>query len=183
MKIPRNLMLLGALLVVTASLSAQTAPPATPAQPAPPPAPRSLPPESRQFDFWLGEWDVTTPDGKPAGSSKIELIANRAGLLENWTGSGGYTGKSLNAYNAARKQWQQYWIGTGGGVLELAGGLVEGNMVLVGEHEVRGQHLLERITWTPHADGSVRQHWEQSTDGGKTWTDAFDGLYCRKPQP
>ena len=45
-----------------------------------------LPPESRQFDFWIGEWDVTTPDGKPAGSSRIERIANGAGLLENWSG-------------------------------------------------------------------------------------------------
>ncbi len=165
------LMLSGALFSLAAGLSAQ---PATP-----PP----LPSESRQFDFWIGEWDVTTPDGKPAGSSKIELIANRAGLLENWSGKGGYTGKSLNAYNAAKKQWQQYWVGTGGGVLELAGGLVAGSMVLVGEHEVTGKPLVEKITWTPNPDGSVRQHWEQSADGGKTWTDAFDGLYRRKPQP
>jgi hypothetical protein len=154
---------------------AQTAPP-TPAAPAQP----ALPPESRQFDFWLGEWDVTTPDGKPAGESRIESMANGAGLLENWTGAGNFLGKSLNAYNVAKKQWQQFWVGTGGGVLELAGGLMDGNMVLVGEHDVRGQHLTEKITWTPNADGSVRQHWEQSTDGGKTWTDAFDGLYRRK---
>ena len=24
-------------------------------------------PEYHQFDFWLGDWEVTTPDGKPAG--------------------------------------------------------------------------------------------------------------------
>ena len=179
MKTDQTLALLGALFVMTASLSAQNVPSA---QPAPPPAPRPLPAEARQIDFWLGEWEVTTPDGKPAGSSKIELIANRAGLLENWTGKGGYTGKSLNAYNAARKQWQQYWVGTGGGVLELAGGLVDGNMVLMGEHDVGGKPTVEKITWTPNADGSVRQHWEQSTDGGKTWTDAFDGLYRRKKE-
>ena len=179
MKTAQTLALLGALLVMTASLSAQNVPSA---QPAPPPAPRPLLPESRQFDFWIGEWDVTTPDGKPAGSSKIELIANRAGLLENWTGNGGYTGKSLNAYNGAKKQWKQYWVGTGGGVLELAGGLVDGNMVLMGEHDVSGKPTVEKITWTPNADGSVRQHWEQSTDGGKSWTDAFDGLYRRKKE-
>ena len=142
-----------------------------------------LPPESRQFDFWIGEWDVATPDGKPAGSSRIERIANGAGLLENWTGypaPAGGNGKSLNAYNQAKKQWQQFWVGSGGGVLELAGGLVDGHMVLAGEHDVRGRHLTEKITWTPNANGSVRQHWEQSTDGGKTWTTAFDGLYRKK---
>jgi len=171
MKISNSPWLLGGWLALAVGLSAQ--------QPVPPP----LPPESRQFDFWVGEWEVTTPDGKPAGSSRIELIAGGAGLLENWTGypapTGG-SGKSLNAYNPGRKQWQQYWVGSGGGVLELAGGLVGRDMVLTGEHTVSGQGLTEKITWTPNADGSVRQHWEQSKDGGKTWTDAFDGLYRKK---
>lgn len=140
----------------------------------------ALPPESRQFDFWLGEWDVTNPAGKAAGRSRIEAIAGGAGLLETWTGATGYSGRSLNAWNAARKQWQQFWVGSDGGVLELNGGLVDGRMVLTGEHNVRGRHLIERITWTPNADGSVRQHWEQSADAGKTWTTAFDGLYRKK---
>jgi hypothetical protein len=31
--------------------------------------------ENRQFDFWIGEWDVvSTTSGTPAGNSKIELI-------------------------------------------------------------------------------------------------------------
>ena len=158
-------------LSLTAFAVAQTAP-----QPA-------LPPESRQFDFWVGDWEVTTPDGKPAGTNKIEPVSNGAGLLENWQGdgqTGGGSGKSLNTYNAGKKQWQQFWVGSGGGVLELAGGMVDGRMVLKGEHEVRGQRTLERITWTPGADGSVRQLWDQSTDGGKTWQVVFDGTYRRK---
>lgn len=158
--------LLGLLLLIVLPAPAQTPRPA-------------LPPESRQFDFWLGEWDVTNAAGKLAGTSKIESIA-AAGLLESWTGATGYTGRSLNAWNAAKKQWQQYWVGSDGGVLELSGGLVDGRMVLAGEHGVKGGRRLERITWTPNADGTVRQHWEQSADGGKTWTTAFDGLYRRR---
>jgi hypothetical protein len=161
--------LTGLLALLALNLPAQT----------PPPAP-SLPPEARQFDFWVGEWTVTNPTGKHAGNSRIESVAGGAGVLENWTGAAGYTGRSLNAWNAAKKQWQQYWVGSGGGVLELTGGLVDGRMVLSAEREVRGQRRTERITWTPNADGTVRQHWEQSTDGGKTWSTAFDGLYRRK---
>ena len=26
----------------------------------------------RQFDFWLGEWQVRTPDGKLVGTNRIE---------------------------------------------------------------------------------------------------------------
>jgi len=157
---------IGFLAFSTASLLAQKAPP-------PPPA------ASHDFDFWLGEWNVTTSDGKPAGTSRIESIASGWGLLENWTGTGGGSGKSLNSYNTARQQWQQYWVGSGG-VLELAGGMVDGKMVLSGSHQVGGKDVVERITWTPNADGTVRQFWEQSKDGGKTWGVAFDGLYRRK---
>ena len=28
-------------------------------------------PQHRQFDFWLGDWDVTKPDGKAAGHNRI----------------------------------------------------------------------------------------------------------------
>lgn len=149
----------------------------TPAQTPPPPA------VNHDFDFWLGEWNVTTPDGKPAGTSRIESVSGGHGLLEHWTGSpttGGGDGKSLNAYNPATRRWQQFWIGSGGGLLELSGELVDGKMVLSGSHIVRGQTLIERIVWTPNADGTVRQSWDQSKDGGKTWVAVFDGLYRKK---
>lgn len=174
MKLPRRFVfsVLLAMSLGAVFVSAQTPPP------APPP-----PPETRQFDFWIGDWSVTTPDGKAAGTSRIERIADGRGLLENWTGdpaAGGGNGKSLNTWNAAKHQWQQFWVGSGGGVLELAGELSGAAMVLSGEHTVRGRHLIERITWTPRADGAVRQFWEQSADEGKTWQAVFDGLYTRK---
>ena len=143
-----------------------------------PPAP---PPEARQFDFWLGEWNVVAPDGKPAGQSRIEKIAGGWGLLENWTDADGTSGKSINTWFPAKKQWQQFWVGSGG-ALELSGELnAKGEMVLAGATPVAtGGKRLQRITWTPNPDGTVRQHWQQSTDGGATWTTAFDGLYRKK---
>ena len=41
--------------------------------------------------------------------------------------------------------------------------------------------VAHRITWTPGADGSVRQLWESSADGGTTWSVVFDGRYVRAP--
>lgn len=142
------------------------------------------PPESRQFDFWLGEWEVTSPDGKLQGTNRIELVSDGRGLLETWTGEtavGNTNGRSLNAWNAEKKQWQQFWVGGDGGVLELSGGAdAQGRMVLTGERDSEGKRLFERITWTPGTDGSVRQLWEQSSDAGKTWTIVFDGRYTKK---
>ena len=138
-----------------------------------------VPPEAHQFDFWIGEWTVTMPDGKPAGTNRIEPIAGGRGLLENWVGAQGGGGKSLNAYNDDTQRWQQFWVGAGG-ILELSGGLdAQGRMVLAGHGETPDGSVIDRITWTPHADGTVRQHWEQSGDEGKTWKTLFDGLYTR----
>lgn len=157
------------LLFCAATLSAQPAPPAPP-------------PEARQFDFWVGDWTVTNQaNGKPAGHNLIELKHGGRVLVENYTTPSPYTGMSLNAYDGAAKRWHQCWMDSSGGVLDLYGGLVEGKMVMTGETaRAGGVRQLERITWTPNSDGTVRQHWEQSADGGQTWTTAFDGLYRRK---
>ena len=53
--------------------------------------------ESRQFDFWVGDWDVVaTKENKPAGVSHIERAIGNCVIWENWTslGTSGYTGKS-----------------------------------------------------------------------------------------
>ncbi|HCT54101.1 MAG TPA: hypothetical protein DF712_16765, partial [Balneola sp.] len=52
--------------------------------------------EHRQFDFWVGEWEVKNPSDQVVGSSKIELVSNKCALLENWTNAAGLGGKSLN---------------------------------------------------------------------------------------
>lgn len=142
------------------------------------PPPPALPPESAQFDFWIGEWEVTAKNGKVVGHSRIEKIANGWGLLENWE-SPGSPGKSINAWNPAKKCWQQFWVGSGGSVLELTGGLAaDGSMVISGPSPgPAGRTTLNRITYTPNSDGTVRQHWEISTDDGASWNTAFDGLY------
>lgn len=156
------------LMLTGTSLAAQT--------------PTPEPPEMHQFDFWLGDWDVFDGQGNPGGKSHIESIAEGKGLLENWTDSTGTTGKSLNTYNAGKKCWQQFWVGNGTPVLELSGGIVDGSMVLAGARRGKGGvEVTDRIVWTPRADGSVRQHWETSVDGGKTWKEAFEGIYRRRP--
>jgi hypothetical protein len=139
--------------------------------------------KARQFDFWIGSWEVTLPDGKPAGTNVIELIQDSCVLRENWTSAKmPYTGTSYNFFNKQTAKWQQVWLDNAGGSLMLEGEFVNGKMILYGKpaKNQKGQLQSERITWTPNTDGSVRQHWESSTDNGKTWLTAFDGLYRKK---
>ena len=144
---------------------------------APQTAPPCASPEHRQFDFWIGEWEVTRPDGKFAGHNRITPILGGCALREEWTGAGGNQGTSLNAWDPDARRWRQTWVDQGGTVLLLAGGIDGGKMVLQSGDGASRQ----RITWTPMGDGRVRQLWDSSSDGGKTWKVEFDGIYAKKP--
>ena len=139
---------------------------------------------ARAFDFWLGTWDVFSPDGRQVGSNRIEALLDGRVLQEHWRGNGGITGTSLNARDATTGRWHQTWVDSSGSVLLLDGEPRNGGMVLEGltanEADARRSDR-NRITWTPSADGGeVRQLWEVSADDGATWTIAFDGRYRRR---
>lgn len=133
----------------------------------------------RQFDFWVGNWAVRDAAGKLQGTNKIEKVLNGCLLVENWTSSGS-TGKSMNFYDRAQKKWRQVWIGSDGGVLNLAGEIGEkGSMVFSGTtRQKNGAEQLEKLTFSPLKDERVHQFWQQSADGGKTWKTAFEGFYA-----
>lgn len=137
-------------------------------------------PEFRQFDFWLGEWEVFRPDGQRAGTNHISRVMGGCVLHERYDGAGGYHGESFNIYDAGRGVWHQTWVDNGGTLLNLEGGLADGAMVLEGETVGGdGSTTFHRITWS-RVEGHperVRQLWQSSTDGGSTWSVAFDGEY------
>ena len=139
-------------------------------------------PEYRQFDFWIGRWEVFDPSGKKVGDSRIDRINDGCALLENWTGGGSVTGKSLNIYDSEDRQWHQFWVDSSSSRLMLDGKFADGKMILAGtkvDPKKPENAVIQRITWSRNGDGSVRQLWESSGDGGKKWTTAFDGKYVK----
>jgi len=155
-------------------------------QPAPPPPPPACAgPEHNQFDFWVGEWSVT-PTGKPnvVANSLIEKLYGNCAVRENWMPLKGTPGGSLNNYSDGR--WRQTWVDSSNSRVDFVGGLVNGKMVLSGDWKGvngPGQDAIIRMTYSKNADGSVRQHGEQSTDFGVTWSDSFDFTYHPKAKP
>ena len=136
--------------------------------------------EHRQFDFWLGEWEVRDAKGARLGANTITRTLGGCALLESWRGAKGLKGTSVNAYDAARKVWHQTWVDDQGGVLLLEGRFEGGRMVLEGRSpQAEGGEVRNRITWEKAPYGRVRQVWESSKDGGATWSVAFDGIYVR----
>jgi hypothetical protein len=136
--------------------------------------------EHRQFDFWVGEWDVRDPSGQVVGTNSITSSYDGCLLVERWEGAGGSAGTSQNFFHRVDGKWHQNWIDSrAAGPLWLVGGLdARGAMVMTDADPSASP--LNRITWSPNPDGTVRQHWEQSTDSGATWATVFDGLYARR---
>lgn len=137
-------------------------------------------PEFRQFDFWIGEWEVKTPQGQPAGTSSVQLILGQCIILENWTGGSGTSGKSFNIYDTNDKKWHQTWVDDKGTHTHYIGALQDGKMVIVADTIVAGKKTLAKMTFSKLPNGDVRQFGENSTDDGKTWVTAFDLFYSRK---
>jgi len=136
--------------------------------------------EHRQFDFWVGDWQVYRPDGKYAGRNRITREYGDCVIHEHYDTHKGYSGESLNTYDAARKVWHQTWTDDTGLLLTLEGKFDGKSMVLEGASpDAKGVMSRQRITWTPNADGTVRQLWESADDKG-AWTVAFDGKYVRQ---
>ena len=136
--------------------------------------------EYRQFDFWVGEWDVVTTEGhNPAGSSSIQLILDQCALLENWTGGG--TGKSLNHYDTRLKKWIQDWVDSQSNGIHFEGSLENGVMSYFADSaDAQGKPLRRHMQFVRIDADHVRQFSQGSSDGGKTWTPEYDFLYIRK---
>jgi tetratricopeptide (TPR) repeat protein len=140
--------------------------------------------ENRQFDFWVGEWDVETTNGAvPAGQSKIERILADCVILENWQSNGNpYSGKSYNIYNSALKRWEQFWVDNAGGNIFFYGGLKNGVMDYWTDElpQPDGTKLKRHLQFFPLGPDKVRQFSQGSTDNGKTWTVEYEFTYIRK---
>ena len=149
------------------------------AQATPPPCQG---PESRDFDFWLGDWTVFTTAGEVAGENRIQKALNGCVLHEQYSTPSGYAGESFNIFDASRGVWHQSWVDVAGTHLVLEGGLRDQVMILEGETRGPAGPVRQRISWSvvDNDPNRVRQFWESSTDGGITWTVIFDGLYVRK---
>src|SRR5918996_1555494 len=59
----------------------------SPAPPSPSPAPCAAP-EYRQFDFWLGDWNVYNPAGALVGTNRVTREFDGCVLQEHWVAAG-----------------------------------------------------------------------------------------------
>src|SRR5690349_4494150 len=159
--------------------AAQTAAPA-PATPQAPPPPACATPQHRQFDFWVGAWDVyPTGTDRLVAHSLIEQRYDGCAIRENWMPLRGQGGGSFSAWRPGTNSWRQTWVDRSGAWVEFTGGMQGEAMVLTGPWAgaANGRDGIVRMRYSREANGAVRQHGQVSTDNGATWTDSFDYTY------
>jgi hypothetical protein len=147
-------------------------------------------PEARQFDFWLGKWQIhqkiLNQDGSwlelPARTSVASALDGCA-LVEHWRGKVKFfwegmkdvesmEGLSVRAYDAQSGKWRLHWMSSR---TPRFGNAFEGNFhagrgeFFSTRQEPRGKQL-SRITFSNITKNSV--HWDLaiSNNDGKTWT-------------
>jgi len=162
-------------------------------QPAAPPPFDCSGPEYRQFDFWVGEWDVVpNPDTTPATAqpsreparSVIQKTQGGCVILETWDDRQGGTGQSFNIYDRVTQEWHQTWVSNNGGLHQYWGGLKNGAMVYIGEVPLgpamrfQGRRTI-RLSFIPLGPDKVRQFSESLKSDG-SWGANYDLIYTRR---
>jgi hypothetical protein len=146
-------------------------------------------PEFRQFDFWVGEWEVSWPASDATenksgrGRNRIHKALDDCAIVENFDGQPGIPlrGMSLSTYNRQLQKWQQTWVDSEGSYLDFVGEFRDGKMILQREAKSRaGKAFLQRMVWQNIKPESLDWSWERSDNGGKNWQVMWAIHYVRQ---
>jgi len=146
--------------------------------------------DGTEFDFWVGEWDLTWEyaDGSQGtGTNLIEKILDGKVLQEKFeaTDSGpyaGFKGTSISVFNPQSKSWHQAWADNQGGYFDFQGIIADGKRIFqMSTTAPDGTETLLRMRFYNIEENSLTWDWEQSKDGGESWTLSWRINYQRKP--
>jgi hypothetical protein len=153
-------------------------------------------PESRQFDFWVGEWDVLNRNRPPedvrwyetgTATARVYPVVAGCGLVEHWRGHafGEFlVGFSLRAFNPQLGQWNLVLLWPNQGQPrfgELAGGFRHSR----GEFYSRsiaetGDTTITRFTFSDVTPTTIRWQDGTSDDNGRTWDSSWIMEFSRR---
>jgi hypothetical protein len=139
----------------------------------------TISPEKRQFDFWLGDWNLTWGDGQ-TGTNRIEALWNGEVIQENFDGqpSMELKGMSVSTYDPALGKWRQTWVDSDGSYIDLTGEFNNNQMILYTTRKIEDAMVQFKMIFYNIAHDSFDWSWERSTDG-QNWTPSWQIHYER----
>ena len=133
-------------------------------------------PQQKQFDFWVGEWDLTWPaqngGASGQGTNSIKRVLDGCVVEENFSGDSSMPlrGTSVSTFDTRSGKWKQTWVDNQGGYLDFVGEFSNRQMILQREAtRPDGTRILQRMVWKNITATEFDWSWEASVDGGKTW--------------
>ena len=149
------------------------------------PAPCSAKSESRQLDYWLGDWQLTSPEALAGNTSHVSLALGNCLFVENWDNGKGHTGENIFAYSPDDKSWHGMFADNEGRVHVFVDGQVAGGSAeFYGPNRgPDGTTVLNRVKLVRLTPDKIEHSWEKSTDNGVSWTTVFRGEYSRRNLP
>ncbi len=180
-------LLLGLRIAPATAQSNDEPPPACPA------------PEARQFDFWIGDWDIHNRHRNPqtpedptwfdtgGATNRVYAILDGCAIVEHWMGRLVFAtihGFSVRAYDPDKEQWVLvlHWPGaTGGAFSTLEGVFRHGRGEFFSAFtNAQGQHLDNRFSFSDITPTSFRWDSATSTDSRLSWTPGWIMEFTRR---
>jgi len=149
--------------------------------------------EARQFDFWLGTWDLAGRTRSQPRSSQWQETRSTNTITSTMDGCvtredfknvapQRWAGMSVSVWNPQSGEWQQTWVDSQGGYIPLTGGFHDGRMILAtAPHRLpSGETVVNRMVFHDIARDSLVWDWETSRDMGRTWDLTWSIVYRRR---
>jgi hypothetical protein len=91
--------------------------------------------QAKQFDFWVGAWDLEWTDEKGKKQTGVNVINKILGgcvIEENFSTNeeNPYLGKSHSLFDVKSGLWKQTWVDSGGDYLDFVGAFKDEKMML-----------------------------------------------------
>lgn len=144
--------------------------------------------QSTNYDFWLGEWELSWEDQNKEiqkGSNVITKVLNDKVIQENFTSleedpESRFIGKSWTVYNPNTKEWKQTWVDNNGSYLDFKGFIDEDKKGFSRTVTTpKGKTIHQRMVFYDITEDSFTWDWQNSQDG-ENWNLQWRINYTRK---
>lgn len=155
-------------------------------------------PEARQFDFWIGEWDVENQNSAPgsagwsttgSATNRVYAVVGGCAIVEHWRGyafpaAGHIVGFSVRAWDPGARQWEivLLWpmgspprFGTSAGRFEDGRGVFRNRFATPA-----GDAVVSRLDFYDITDTAFVWSNGVSRDEGETWTSSWIMEFTRR---
>ena len=135
--------------------------------------------QTRQLDYWLGNW--TTGGGADKSTSKVSLSLDKCVFVEHWENGKGHVTEKIFAYSPEEKNWYGIFVDNQGRVHVFSDGRVSSELAEFHgpSRGPNGEAVLNRLKIVHVSADRLEEVWEKSTDNGARWTTAYRAEYSR----